>query len=139
MDFKIEHDRAGMGSFTQVQFGKGMENGYHEVTLVLANSYGAKDLDTRYVNGGISLSVKQFQRCTVHNSEDVSDSEGTIHDDWLLSVVFLQDLLMILAIWDETRLQRFCKAWKEVNNTTKFLKTVFEELSGLEKMEYKVC
>lgn len=54
----IDHERSWMQCFSRVQFGKRMVVGYFRGTLMYADLYGNRDLDRKYGEGMMSVSVK---------------------------------------------------------------------------------
>lgn len=82
----IEHKRTGMRFSARVQFRKNMVIGNYSRTLMYGNLYVDKDLDRRYREGFISVSLKEFQRYAVHISNLVKENAGRSHHAWIFPV-----------------------------------------------------
>lgn len=47
---------------------------YYSGALMYTNLYANSNFESRYGPGMIPVSLKEFQTCPVHNSDDVKDS-----------------------------------------------------------------
>lgn len=67
-----------MHGFVRVKLGKTMMIGYYTVMLMHANLYCDKDLDRRYEEAVLSVSVMELQTYAVHISNDVKERGGGV-------------------------------------------------------------
>lgn len=58
------------------------------VHLCTINLHVNEDLDRRYGPGVVLLGMKGYQTYTVHISDDLKDSDGRIHNAWIVHPVF---------------------------------------------------
>lgn len=73
-----EHDMAGMRCFARDQFGKPVMVEYYSGTLMYTSLYRYKDVERRYSEGVMSVSMKGSQICALHISDDVKSGIGEI-------------------------------------------------------------
>lgn len=82
----IEHEREGMGCFALMQSGNRRVIVYHISTLIYTNLYVGKDLDRRYGQRMMSVSLEEWQTYAVDISKELQyweessswDSSGTV-------------------------------------------------------------
>lgn len=65
-----------------------MAIGYYSGTLMYTNLCTDNHLDRRYGEGLMSLSVKKFQACAAHISNELEDSDESIHHVWIVPASF---------------------------------------------------
>lgn len=76
MKWPTEHDRGVMECFSSIHLAKRMVIAYYTGTLIFPNLYGEKNLDRRYGEEVIFVSLKEIQKYAVHIGDDVKDSAG---------------------------------------------------------------
>lgn len=84
----IEKERAEMKFFSRLQLGKRRVIEYYNVTLMYASLYGDRDMNRRYGEGVMYMSIKEFQRYPLHISDDVKGKDGRSNRAWTVTARF---------------------------------------------------
>lgn len=81
----ILHEEAWKGCIALVDVGESMVIEYYSCVRMQVHTHGEKDSDSSSVEAIMSVSLKEFQTCRVQISDDVKNSDGISHYNWMVS------------------------------------------------------